>query len=59
MNYDNYKLASPTEHKECSKCDGLGHIKTSPELVELEDGVFVEEFDVEVCKNCDGSGIEF
>lgn len=59
MNYDTYKLATPLEYKECKFCNGNGYIKVKLENIELQEKVFVDTFEVDNCKQCDGSGITF
>lgn len=50
---------NPPETNECTKCLGVGFVKDSEELIEIEEGVYVESTELIQCNQCDGSGIEF
>jgi len=62
MSYDDYKLASPPEHKECSECEGKGHFQLSNCCgAQCDSDMLIcyeckEHCDLQECEECDGTG---
>jgi hypothetical protein len=62
MNYDDYKLMTPPQDKECPECEGRGHFKHSAccSARISEAGICYEcreHTEQEDCEECNGTGI--